>query len=55
MATWVNRDRGTWRRIGVYIQWDLRILGQQIFSINSEVFFIERYVYIMVKPAGTWE
>ena len=21
----------------------------------SEVFFIERYVYIMVKPVGTWE
>ena len=27
----------------------------EYFFHYSEVFFVERYVYIMVKPVGTWE
>jgi hypothetical protein len=30
-------------------------IGAANFFHYSEVFFIERYVYIMVKPVGTWE
>ena len=30
-------------------------IGTAIVFHYSEVFFIERYVYIMVKPVFTWE